>query len=243
MSGKVMRMDDRLRGVVIGVWMSILLWGAIGCTQKKVEEDYLIKAGDAKIMVAEYERAFEMASEEAFPGEDDIDIQQVNDLRMRVLNQLIEELIIAQRAKALGLSISEDELEKAVAAIKADYPDDTFESTLLENAISLAEWKHKLAMRILIEKVIEKELIDTVQITADDVTAYYDSHFPDGAPEDADITRHRIVTHLRRQKAEEEYKTWMEGLRQTYPAQINQEHWNRLMHNVKPPTGPQHGTE
>jgi hypothetical protein len=240
---KAALMGNHLRWLVIGAWMSILPWGAIGCYQKNTEEDYLIRAGDAKIMVAEYERAFDLASEEAFSGDDGIDIQQINDLRMRVLNQLTEELVIAQRAKALGLSISENELEKAVALIKADYPDDTFESTLLENAISFAEWKKKLATRILIEKVIEKELVDKVQITADDVTAYYRRHFSKGAPEDADNIRLRIVTHLRRQKAEEDYRSWMEGLRQTYPAEINQERWNQLMLKANTPSAPQTESE
>ena len=224
-------MGISLRGIVIGVWMSVMLWGG-GCTQKKSEEEYLIKVGDSRVMVAEYEHAFEMACEEAFPGEDEIDSNQVNDLRIRVMNQIAEELIIDQRAKTLGLSVSEEELENAIASIRADYPDDTFESTLLENAVSWAEWKHKLAIRILIEKVIEKELVDKVQITGDDVAAYFNIHFPDGAPEDADNIRRRIISHLRRQKAEEEYEGWMEGLRQTYPVEIHQERWNQLTQKV-----------
>lgn len=230
-------MDNRLRGIVIGGWMGVLFWFAAGCTQTKPEDDYLIKVGDTKVMVAEYQHAFEMACEEAFPGEDEIEINLLNDLRMRVMNQLVEELIIGQRAKILGLRVSEEELEESVASIKADYPDDTFESTLLENAVSWAEWKHKLATRILIEKVIEKELVDKVQITSDDVATYFSTHFPNGAPEDADGIRRRIITHLRRQKAEEEYKGWMEGLRHAYPAEIHQERWNHLINGAHPVSG------
>lgn len=227
-------MDNRLRGLVTGVWITVLFAVASGCTQSRPEDDYLIKVGDTRIMVAEYEHALETACEEAFPGENEIDINQLNDLRIRVMNQLTEELIIGQRAKTLGISISTEELENAIAAIKADYPDDTFESTLLENAVSWADWKNKLAVRLLIEKVIEKELVDKVEITGDDVGAYFNSHFPNGAPDDEDNIRRRIITHLRRQKAEEQYKAWIEGLRQDYPAEIHQERWNKLIQKAYP---------
>ena len=117
-----------------------------------------------------------------------------------------------------------------MADIKADYPDGTFEETLLENAVSFDYWKKKLGTRLLVKKVIEKELVDKVQITTDDVAKYYKKHYPEGisADEDADEINRRIVRHLRQQKAETAYKEWIEQLRQAYPLEINKEIWERL---------------
>ena len=212
----------------------ILLAGAMsicGCGADGQEDAYLIKVGTSTITVAEFRRAVEASGEEAFPGEQAIGPSALDDLRMRILNQMSEELIITERAKQLNIRVTEQELETAVAAVKADYPDDTFEKTLLENAVSYQAWKQKMATRLLIDKVIARELVDNVQITSDDVTAYFQTHYPQGIPkgEDADLINKRIVQHLRHQKAEALYKSWIENLRTVFPVDIHQQRWNRLV--------------
>jgi hypothetical protein len=201
------------------------------CAKKSSDNDYLIRVGSSSVTVAEFNRDVESAGEEAFAGESDVKPSELNDLRARVLNQITEELIILEKAKALGVTLSDEELEKAINTIKADYPDNTFEETLLENAVSFAEWKKKLATRLLTEKVITGELVDKVQITTEDMAAYYQSHYPQGVPEGSDDTElnKRIVTHLRQQKAEAEYKEWIETLRHQYPVDLNQKQWDRIV--------------
>jgi FKBP-type peptidyl-prolyl cis-trans isomerase (trigger factor) len=139
------------------------------CSQKSPDQDYLIRVNDRVITVDQFKRSVDAASEEAFPGEQNVSFENIQDLRVRVLNQLSEELMIAAHASAIGLSVDDAELTSRVDAIKADYPDDTFQETLLENAVSFESWKQKLAMRMLVEKVVEKELVDQVDITSADV--------------------------------------------------------------------------
>ena len=211
-----------------------LLMGVLticACGSDTQEDAYLIRVGTSTITVAEFKQAVEASGEEAFPGEQAIGPVALDDLRMRVLNQLSEELIIAERAKQLNIQVTDQELDSAVAAVKADYPDDTFEETLLENAVSFRAWKRKMATRLLIDKVIAKELVDNVQITAEDVASYFQTHFPEGVPkgEDADELNKRIVLHLRRQKAEALYKNWIEKLKTTFPVDVHQQRWNRLV--------------
>jgi hypothetical protein len=203
----------------------------VHCSRPTQDNGYLIRVGGSAITVSEFNHAVEAAAEDVYPGEQEIGGAAQNDLRMRVLNQLAEELIISERAKALGIKVSDEEVERAVAEIKSDYPDDTFEKTLLENAVSFKAWKKKLALRLLINKVIENELVDKVEITSQDVTDYFQSNYPDGVPEgeNADQINQRIVQHLRHQKAEEMYQGWIEELRKTYPVDVDRDRWNRLV--------------
>ena len=202
-----------------------------GCTKQTQDDDYLIRVGSSMITVAEFNREVEAAAEEVFPGESEVTAEAENDLRMRVLHQLTEELIICERGKQLGLVVTDEELNRAIADIKADYPDDTFEQTLIENAISFQAWKKKLATRILVNKVIESELVDKVQMTSQDVAAYLQSHYPEGLPEgeNADEINQKIVVHLRHQKAEAMYQDWIEKLRKEFPVDIQQKRWNHLV--------------
>lgn len=212
------------------VLLSISLIFFFHCSRPTQDDEYLIRVGGSTVTVSEFKHAVDASADEIFPGEQEISAASRKELRIRVLNQLTEELVISERAKALGLSVTDEELEQAVADIKADYPDDTFEKTLLENAVSFQAWKKKLATRLLINKVIEKELVDKVEITSQDLADYFQVHYPEGVPEgeNADEINQKIVRHLRHQKAEEMYQAWIENLRKSYPADIDQQRWNRL---------------
>lgn len=229
-----MAINISAKGLAVGwrlIWLAAAIVSLSFCSQKSQDDDYLIRVGSSTISVAEFKRAVEANSEEAFPGDQDISPSALNDLRVRVLNQLTDELIIIERATVLGVQVSHQELEASVDAVKADYPDDTFEKTLLENAVSFQAWKQKLATRLLIDKVIAKELVDKVEITSKDVAIYFQNHFPKGIPEgeDADQFNKRIVQHLRQQKAEALYHGWIESLRKDFPVEVHQQRWNRLV--------------
>lgn len=213
-----------------GLLVVSLLISIQGCFRKGGEDPYLVRVGEGSISVSEFLQSEEAAAEEAFPGEHDIGKSLREEMRMRVLNQLTEELLIAEKARTLGIQVSEEEVNLSIESIKADYPDNTFEETLLENAVSFAIWKKKLIRRLLIEKVIQRELVDNVKISSGDVSEYVKKHYPQGMPqkEDTNDFNQRVVHHLRQQKAEQAYKEWLDMLRLEFPVEVNREQWRLL---------------
>lgn len=228
-----MQIDMRPNTIVCSIIATMLMVAVLGCSRKDASDDVLLQVGSQTVRLSEFRRDVDSAAEEAFPGEKLPDPDALNELRMRVLNQLTEELIICEYAEGLNLTVTDAELLQAVETIKADYPDQTFEETLLENAVSLEVWKQKLARRLLVEKVIAKELIDHVEITTEDVARYYKTHYAQGPPADMseeDINM-KIVTHLRQQKAEKMYQDWIDGLRKSYRVSINEKQWESMTHD------------
>jgi hypothetical protein len=143
------------------------------------------------------------------------------------------ELIILERATELGLSVSDEELEKAVADIKKDYPEDSFEKTLLEYAVSYETWQDRLRKRLLMEKVIQQELEDQIVITSEDIAKYYEENFRAKAPDaDSELNTEdinkMIIEQLRRAKLEHAYQIWINKLKQKYPIEINTVQWERI---------------
>lgn len=204
---------------------------ATACAKDNAANEYLIRVRELQVTLSEFQQAVESAREEAFPGERDIEPEMLNQLRVQVLNQLSEELLIIERGAELGISVSEAELDEALAAIKADYPDNTFDETLLENAISFEAWKQKLARRLVVEKVIAKELIDNVKLTTEEMAEYYqEANKKSASPNiDSDEQNEKIVLQLRRIKAEAAYRQWIEDLRSRYQVEINQAQWEKLI--------------
>ena len=223
-----------------GLFKTIWLIGPIsflflfsGCGEKGsgLGNEVLIRVGDRVVTVLDFNEAFEI-SKIAF----DSTSEQADDLReaqLRLLNELILEVILLERADEIGINVTDSELEKAVAAIKSDYPTGEFEETLLEFAVSYDTWESRLKTRLTMEKVIEKELENRISITPEDIAEYYKKNFQgkknesNSTPAAGDINE-IIVKQLRREKAEESYETWIEKLKAKYEIEINNEQWEKM---------------
>ena len=201
--------------------------------ESKDQDEYLIRINQRVVTVFDYNKAFEIA-EAAFPHNTLQDASALKEAKKRLLNQMTEEMVLLERAKELGVSIPQSEIEKTVAAIKSDYPEGVFEEILLEYAVSYESWKKGLKTRMLIEKLIEKELSDQIVITADDIARYYEENYktsnfkPDLANKSKDLNE-KIVKHLRRKKIEEIYKSWIEKIHKRFYIEINEKQWEKIL--------------
>jgi len=195
-------------------------------------DENLIQVRDRVLTVIEFNQAFEI-SKTAYPHNLRFDPDDFRNAQLRLLNQLMVEMIILERAEDLGLYISDEEVAKAVADIKKDYPEDTFEKTLLEFAVPYESWEARLKNRLLMEKVVDSELKDQIAISSEDIADYYKKNFKtqgldnDQSAKIKDIYE-LIIKQLRREKTEEAYKKWIETLKQKYIIEINSSQWEKI---------------
>ena len=151
-------------------------------SESNPDAEQLIRVRDRVLTVLEFNQALEI-SKTAYSHNLRYETDEYRNAQLRLLNELTIEMIILERAAELGLTISDDEVEKAVADFKKDYPEDTFEKTLLEFAVSYETWQDRLRNRLLMEKVINHELEDQILITSEDIAKYYEENFMDKAPD------------------------------------------------------------
>jgi len=217
---------------LIGSILLLFLFSA--CQQKETDlgKEVLIRVADRVMTVLDFNNAFEIAK---IAYEDNVK-EQPEDIRkaqIRLLNELTVEMVLLERAEELKISVTEDELEKAVSEIKSDYPEGEFEKTLLEFAVSYESWKDRLKNRLILEKVIEEELKNRVTIAPEDITEYYQKNYQDrgeesGAGQTSEDINEAIVKQLRRQKAENTYNSWIETLKRQYEIEINTVQWEKI---------------
>lgn len=219
---------------MLGAGSLIFLGLLTGCGQQDADlgKEVLIRVGDRNLTVLEFNDAFEIAK----IAYDDSIRRRPEDLRdaqIRLLHELTVEMILLEEAHKLEIQVTDSELEKAVAQIKSDYPEGEFEKTLLEFAVSYDSWKNRLKKRLIINKVIEEELASKITISPEDITEYYQAHYQGKAVESesgqsSDDMNAAIVKQLRRQKAEENYRAWIETLRSQYDIEVNDRLWEKL---------------
>jgi len=216
------------------VALSILVYASVGCmnSESNPDAEQLIRVGTRVLTVLDFNQAFEIAKT-AYPHNLRYEPDDYRNAQLRLLNELTIEMIILERAAELGITISEEEVENAVADVKKDYPEDTFEKTLLEFAISFEAWQDRLRNRLLMEKVLDQELKDQIIITSEDIAQYYESNFKSKLPDaDSEMIREdineMIIEQLRREKMEQAYQTWINKLKQQYPIEINSIQWERI---------------
>lgn len=212
------------------IMLVVFFLAGCGNDQEGGGNDYLLKIGDQTVTRTDYEEALEIAKT-AYPYEALQDADTIRGIKTRLLKQLTEELIISTRARETGLSVSEAELDAAITAIQADYPEGAFEQTLFENAVSFAVWKKRLAARLLVEKVIRRELMEKVEVTPAAVRAYYKEHQQDTADMDPLDSRNNVIVvkRLRRAEARKQYPEWIRKLQGEYRVELNTQIWERLL--------------
>jgi hypothetical protein len=205
-----------------------------GCTDSDpdVADEYLIRLGNRSVTVLEFNEAFEI-DKIAHPHHIRNKPADLRKAQARLLNQMTIELIVLERAAKLGIELSEAEVEKHVAEIKKDYPEGIFEETLLEVAVSYETWVKRLTIRLIMEKVIDKELNEKITITPKDIAAYYEENIAGRQQasvfgENHDNINEAIIKILRRKKLEEAYGLWINDLRAKYTIEINQKQWENI---------------
>ena len=108
----------------------------------------------------------------------------------------IDELLLMQRAKEIGLAVSDAQFTQVLDSIKKDNKIESeaaFEAALKSEGLTLAQLRTMLSKRILIGQVQQREIGSRVSVTEEEERAYYDAHPGDFATTPSVTLREIIV--------------------------------------------------
>ncbi len=97
----------------------------------------------------------------------------------RLLQDAIEDLLLVDRARALGLTAPAQYLSEAIETVKKEnnIPDDAaLQAQLQREGMSLEEFKGNIERSILKQQVMSRELRPKAQVTEADALQYYEAH-------------------------------------------------------------------
>ena len=117
---------------------------------KKMEKQYSVQYGEAEIVETE----------------------------KRIVDQLIDEKLVAQEADRLGIEVTAKEIEMAVRDVKerSQLTDAQFEKALAADGMTLEDYKKELTNQMKKMQVMDQEVRAKVQVSKKEVDEYYEKH-------------------------------------------------------------------
>jgi peptidyl-prolyl cis-trans isomerase SurA len=97
-------------------------------------------------------------------------------LKLNVLDELINNEILIERAKKLNLEASDGEVEDKFTELKSPYTEDEFQRQLKDRGVSVNDLKGDLRRQLSIQKLMNREVVAKISITDQDVNDFYNTN-------------------------------------------------------------------
>lgn len=119
---------------------------------------------------------FRRITQEAPPEQVEMALLQA---REEMLSSLIDKMIVEQRAEKMGVSVSEEEIDRAVARMIArnDTTPEKFFQQLQMMGSSEQDYRSLIKNQMLQQKLVEYEIRSRVVITEEKMKEYYEQHY------------------------------------------------------------------
>jgi parvulin-like peptidyl-prolyl isomerase len=97
--------------------------------------------------------------------------QEIKEL---VLQQMIQDKLLAQEARRKGIALSDEELSSRIADLIAPMDQNELRQAALTNHTTVQQWTQAFQTRLVQQKLIQQEVIDKLRVTNQELRAYYD---------------------------------------------------------------------
>ena len=108
----------------------------------------------------------------------DLGAEEVIETEKRIVDQLIDEMLVAQEADRLGIEVTPKELDMAMKDV-IDRNQLTYaqlEEALAEDGMTLEEYKKELTKQMKKMRLMDQEVRSKVQVSKKEIDKYYEEH-------------------------------------------------------------------
>jgi len=215
--------------------------GLTGCgeSEEKTVTQFLIRTPLITVSSLDFSEELDR-KKAAYPYNIKENPVEYNDMVIHLVKIISQETVLLSAAADKQINITDQEAASAEKEFKKDYPEDSFDQILLEEAISYPLWKKRFKKNMIIEKLINQEVKEKIEITPRDVVEFYNNNFETSQDSKDNATvlnkienERELVTRLRIQKTQERYSGWIQNLYKAYPVEINQDKLKSFLIGIK----------
>ncbi|MEN8210144.1 MAG: hypothetical protein ABFR31_00380 [Thermodesulfobacteriota bacterium] len=219
--------------------------GLTGCgePEDKTLNHFLIKTPLITVSSLDFSEELDR-KRAAYPYDIKENPAEYNEVVIHLVKILSDEIVLLSAAADKEINISDQEVESAEKEFKKEYPENSFDQILLEEAISYSFWKKRFKKNMIIEKLIDQELKGKIEITPREIVEFYNNNSattPNVETSQQNNTtvlnkiknERELVARLRAQKTQENYSKWMQNLYMAYPVEINKGKLKNFLIEIK----------
>jgi peptidyl-prolyl cis-trans isomerase SurA len=97
-------------------------------------------------------------------------------LTLNVLDEIINNDILIQRARKLGLEATDGEVEDKFTEFKSPYTEDEFQKTLKDRGVTTDDLKQDIRKQLTVQKLLNREVEAKISITDQDISSFYNQN-------------------------------------------------------------------
>jgi peptidyl-prolyl cis-trans isomerase SurA len=156
---------------------------AVSATEGKVVEEIVARVNNEVITRSEFEHAKATADEDAKSDcQNRCTPEQLNQLiedrKKNALRELIDQSLLVQRAKDMGISVEPDVIKQLdQIRIENKLPSmEALEEAVSKQGLNWEDFKNNIRSGLLTKKVISSEVGSHINVPKDEIQKYYDEH-------------------------------------------------------------------
>ena len=174
-----------LAGIVLALALSERVAGSAGSARVEgdILEQVLVKVNGEIITKTELEARQIAALRQKNPNlrpDSDAALQQaLTEVTPQVIVDAVDELLIVQRGKELGFTMSNEQFNSIVENIKKENKietDEALQAALKQEGMTMADLRRQLERTMLVQRVQQTEIMQKLQVTETELKAYYEAH-------------------------------------------------------------------
>jgi peptidyl-prolyl cis-trans isomerase SurA len=162
-----------MKCLVLSALLIGLLFTASCGSPSKASADVVARVNGKDITSAQLEKQFQsrLNGAEQTPSP-----EEAQDLKLQVLNQMINDQILLEQASATGLSATDGEVDVKFNEFKSQYTEEKFKDLLTEQKMSIDEIRSELRKSITIDKLVNKEITSKISVTDAEIKNFYEKN-------------------------------------------------------------------
>ena len=155
-----------------------LTFAAVSLSAAQIVEAIVLRVGDRIVTSTQYARRLKDAygEIEQTSSPDQVAAKKA-EFKKNLIDELISELLIKDRADRIGVNVTEAELKEATGKLKEQYgitTDQQFEESLQKSGLTRAEMESRLRDTLISNKVFSRELRSREDLTDRELRERYD---------------------------------------------------------------------
>ena len=166
--------------------LAVLILGAAVMTpglRAEILEQIIVKVNGDIITKTEFEQrqvlALRARNLQFSEGQTEQLKQAIAEITPQLIVDAVDELLLVQRGRELGYSLSDQQFEQVVQQIRKENrleTDEAFEAALRQEGMTTADLRRNLEKQMIISRVQGKEVMQKVGITEEEARAYHSEH-------------------------------------------------------------------